>query len=129
MLCTISSLGGLISLFFKCLFVILLVDFCLYFDGKSEQIDKARCVRLVIHVIFAERCNLFGIKRIITPRARLDDIAFIKLHNGFESLDEEDFPEVANQMFLRQACATIDEESFFLYRFLGGDEVCVDQSH
>ena len=40
----------------------------------------------------------------------------------------EDYPEVANQMFLRQACVTIDEESFFLYRFLGGDEVCVDQS-
>ena len=49
--------------------------------------------------------------------------------NGFEPLDEEDFSEVANQMFLRQACATIDEESFFLYRFLEGDEVCVDQSH
>ena len=47
----------------------------------------------------------------------------------FMSLAEEDYPEVANQMFLRQACATIDEESFFLYRFLGGDEVCVDQSH
>ncbi|MBQ2801040.1 MAG: hypothetical protein IJF03_06595 [Lachnospiraceae bacterium] len=46
----------------------------------------------------------------------------------FMSLAEEDYPEVANQMFLRQACATIDEESFFLYRFLGGDEVCVDQS-
>lgn len=47
----------------------------------------------------------------------------------FMSLSEEDYPKVANQMFLRQAVATIDNDSFFLYRFLGGDEVCVDQSH
>ena len=47
---------------------------------------------------------------------------------GFLTLDEEDYPEVARQMFLRQTCAKIDEESFFLYRFLEGDTVCVDPS-
>ena len=42
---------------------------------------------------------------------------------SFIALDVEDYPDVANQMFLRRAHATIEGSDFILYRFLNGDSV------
>ena len=43
------------------LLIVFLINLSLHLNRQSEQVDKAGSVSLVVNVIFAERCDFFGI--------------------------------------------------------------------
>ena len=66
----------------RLLFVFLFVGLVylrLYLDRQTEQVDKARCVRLVVYVVLTEGSNLLAVQRIGAPNTCVDDVALVKL--------------------------------------------------
>ena len=55
----------------------ILLCFRTHSNRQTIQVDEACGILLVVDVVFAKGCDLFGIQRIIAPNAGLDDVALI----------------------------------------------------
>ena len=60
-------------------FVSLLVQHGLDFDGQAKEVDKALCVMLVVNVVFPKGGDFLAVEGIGRADAGVDDIALIEL--------------------------------------------------
>ena len=57
----------------------LLIQYSLYVDRQTEQVDEALCILLVVNVFCVEGCNLFIVQSVRRSYAGIDDVALVQL--------------------------------------------------